>query len=106
MNHQIEDGPNVSAAARVGAVPFRFDKQRRKRTTGQIFKGRVEAFDMSDLEGHTSDIGKRDQVVGLGDGAADGLFHQNRYATTEKLRRDGMVIHRRSDDADRVNRVE
>jgi hypothetical protein len=103
VDHQIQDSPNIQGTTGERAMSFGFDKLGTDWPLHQLLEGRVESFDVPDLEWNSGFVGKRDEIIGFGNGSTNGFLDQSRNASPEKRRSDPMVVNSRRDDADGVH---
>ena len=103
VDHQVEHHVHVRAPLLEHGQPVRLDEQRvgEQRLHGQ--HRRVEPLQVADLEDAAALAGKRNEVVRLGQGGGDGLFHEHVQVGEQAGAGHLVVQHRGHDHAHRVH---
>ena len=106
VNHEIEDGADVGAAAGEWSVPFGFDELGTNRPLDQFLERRVEPLDVPHLKRYAGFRGQCHQFLGLGNSAAHRLLDQNRHALAKKRGGDFVMVNGGRDDADGIHAID
>ena len=91
MDHQVEDHRHVGAARLEGGDTGGLDVERRADAPRQCAVRGREAFQVADLQHAVVGGGQGGEVVRLGQGGGDRLFHQHVLARPQGGRSEGVV---------------
>ena len=76
MDHEVQDHIHIQAARAKQVHPVHLEEEGQAGAAFQFQHGRVETFQMADLQDPAIPRGGGDQPVGRSQAAGDGLFHQ------------------------------
>ena len=85
VDHEVQDDADIGRAEGEAGGPHGVDEPGRAEVRQHGREGRVEAFDVADLEDAVMAAGRLDQLVGLGQRGGQGLFDQEVGARLQKL---------------------
>ena len=106
MDHQVEHDVDVGAARLERREAMRLDETRRAELALERDDGRIEAFEVTDLQHATHARGRRHELARLVERLGDRLFDEHVDAVLETAHGDRVVQRRGRRDADRIDVAE
>src|SRR5262249_38337615 len=106
VNHQIEDDIDVGAALAEGRQAVTLDETRLRENAGKRADGRIEAFEVPDLQNALVPFGHLDQALPVGNRLGHWLFDQDIDSLGEKIVRQRGMHGCRNGEADTVDTTE